>query len=330
MNRQESAMFVGVAVLWVPLLLGVFIGTWLRKHVHPKVMAHSELLSRTANSSVTRLSNIVFIIFWVGVTLACSGMMAPRTLTWLQSVGGLPFVPTLELLRGVSLFAAFMIGYTVGAMPRGDSARQASQAHGNASGATASGPSNGQHVNKYPSMRVLAIIGGTIAVGLGVGALSTGLKKGGFLTTSDVGGLPELARIQEQLRPLEACSLSYMKRDRRGSRNYPTTVWLRTCTHNEYFSVMITVPGTWASRGVGFEMERGSSSEPWEILVEKNDVPFPDLKEALEHFAPIIAAQYPEELRKRRTSSDEMDRHLEERSRLEKERKERAKTSYPE
>jgi hypothetical protein len=332
MNQQESSLFVGSLLLWAPLLLGLVVGTWLRKHVHPKLIAHSRLLGRTAYSGVTRLWNIASILGWLGVMLACSGMMAPRTLVWLQTLGTLPFEPTPRLLQGAALFAAFMIGYTVGAMPRGAATQQPPQELANVPGATESTavPSNGQPVNKYSNMRVFAVIGGTIAVGIGVGMLSIGLKKGGFLTTSDVGGLPELARIQEQLRPLEACSLTYHQRDRRGHRNHPNSVFIQPCTVGEYISVLVEVPGTWAGKGVGFEMTRSSRSEPWEILVEKEDVPFPDLKEALEHFAPLIAAQYPEELRERREGANEMDRHLKERKRLEQERKERAKTSYPE
>ncbi|QSQ22730.1 hypothetical protein JY651_47830 [Pyxidicoccus parkwayensis] len=331
MNRQESALFFGSLLLWIPLLLGLVVGTWLRKRVHPRVIAPSRLLGRTASSGVTRLWNIASILGWVGVMLACGGMMAPRTLAWLQTLGTLPFEPTPRLLQGVALFAAFMVGYTVGAMPRGAATQQLPQELANVPGATVStpGPGNGQPVNTYSNTRLFAVIGGTMAVGLGLGALSTGLKKGGFLTTSDVGGLPELARIQEQLRPLEACSLTYQRRDRRGHRNYPYSVFIESCTLGEYISVIVDVPGTWAGKGVGFEMTRSSMSEPWEILVEKADVPFPELKEALEHFAPLIAAQYPEKLRERREEANKMERHLKERERLEQERKERAKTSYP-
>ncbi|NNB89702.1 hypothetical protein HI113_25595 [Corallococcus exiguus] len=184
-------------------------------------------------------------------------------------------------------------------------------------------------MNKHSSTKVFVIISATVALGIGVGVVSIGLKKGGFLTTSDVGGLPELARVQEQLRPLEACSLTYQLRDKRGHRKHPDSVFIQPCTRGEYISVLIDVPTTWAHKGVGFEMTRGSMTEPWEILVEKKEVPFPDLKEALEHFAPLIAASYPEKLRERRAGASEMDRQLNERQRMEQERKERAKDSYP-
>ncbi|WP_434299800.1 hypothetical protein [Corallococcus exiguus] len=185
-------------------------------------------------------------------------------------------------------------------------------------------------MNKHSSTKVFVIISATVALGIGVGVVSIGLKEGGFLTTSDVGGLPELAQVQEQLRPLEACSLSYRLRDKRGHRKHPDSVFIQPCTRGEYISVVIDVPTTWASRGVGFEMTRGSMTEPWEILVEKKEVPFPDLKEALEHFAPLIVASYPERLRERRGGASEMERQLNEQRRMEQERKERAKGSYPE
>ena len=49
-------------------------------------------------------------------------------------------------------------------------------------GATVStpGPGNGQPVNKYSSTRVFVVIGGTIAVGLGLGTLSTGCSARGY------------------------------------------------------------------------------------------------------------------------------------------------------
>ncbi|MHA7630474.1 hypothetical protein [Corallococcus sp. M7] len=180
------------------------------------------------------------------------------------------------------------------------------------------------------STKVLIITCSMIALGIVLGVLLIGFQKGGFLTTSDVGGLPELARVQEQLRPLEACSLTYRRRNKRGQRQHPDAVFLQTCTRGEYIGVVIDVPTTWAAKGVGFEMTRGSMTEPWEILVEKKEVPFPDLKEALEHFAPLIAASYPEMLRERRESARGMDQQLNEQKRQEQERKERAKGSYPE
>ncbi|MFP2924873.1 hypothetical protein ACLESO_06585 [Pyxidicoccus sp. 3LG] len=57
---------------------------------------------------VTRLWNIASILGWLGVMLACSGMLAPRTLAWLQTLGTLPFELTPRLLQG----AALMIGYS--------------------------------------------------------------------------------------------------------------------------------------------------------------------------------------------------------------------------
>ena len=185
-------------------------------------------------------------------------------------------------------------------------------------------------MNKHSNLKVLFIITSMMALAIVGSVLSLGLKKGGFLTTSDVGGLPELARIQEQLRPLEACLMEYHLRDKRGSRQHPNSVFIGTCTRGDYSRVLIDVPATWARKGVGFEMTRGSMSEPWEIRVEKDEVPFPDLKEALEHFAPLIATSYPEMLRERREGASRMQQQWDEQRRQEQERKARAKDSYPE
>ncbi|MCE9670125.1 hypothetical protein LY474_20205 [Myxococcus stipitatus] len=306
MNHQESALFFGTLLLWVPLLLGVWVGRWRRKRAR-------------ADGSAARLWAFVNLPGALFLMVTCSGIMVPRTLAWLSSLRALPFSPTPGMLRGVALFAAFVVGYSIASFIWGGSTQGASTASTDATGP----------VNKHSSAKVLAIIFATIALGIGGGVVSVGLKKGGFLTTSDVGGFPELAKVQEQLRPLEACSITYQRRDKRGHRQHPNSVFIETCTVGEYISVLIDVPGTWASKGVGFEMSRGSMSDPWVILVEKAEVPFPDLQEALTDFAPRIAAQYPDLLRKRREGAADMERHLDEQQRLKRERQERAKDSYP-
>ncbi|MCP3103674.1 hypothetical protein LZ198_32805 [Myxococcus sp. K15C18031901] len=306
MNRQESAMFLGVLLLWVPLLLGLWVGRWRRKRAS----------AGTSGARLWALLNLPGALF---LMMACSGFMAPRTLAWLSTLGVLPFTPTSGVLQGVALFAAFVVGYSIASLIWSGATQD-----GAAAPTGAQGPAN-----KHSHSKVLAIMCATIALGIGAGVVSVGLQKGGFLTTSDVGGLPELAQVQEQLRPLEACELTYHRRDKRGHRQHPNSVFIRTCTMGEYVSVLIEVPGTWASKGVGFEMSRASQSDPWAILVEKDEVPFPELRDALAHFAPLIAASYPAELRRQRASAGEMDRHLEEQQRMERERKERAKDSYP-
>ncbi|WP_140795251.1 hypothetical protein [Myxococcus xanthus] len=307
-------MFFRSVLLWVPMLVGAGIGRWRRNRAGPDVPA------------VTGVWSLVSLVGALGVMMSRNAIMEARTIAWLNTLGVVPFELTPKLMQGVSGFAAFVLGFGLASMPWG-AAHQTSEVPANASGVT--GATQGP-VNKHSSTKVLVIISSVMALGSGIGVVITGLKKGGFLTTSDVGGLPELTHVQEQLRPLEACSLTYQRRDKRGQRQHPTSVFIESCTVGEYISVLIDVPGTWADKGVGFEMTRGSMSEPWEILVEKADVPFPDLKEALEHFAPLIAARYPEKLRERRAGASEMERHLNERERQEQERKARAKTSYPE
>ncbi|OJH33721.1 hypothetical protein [Cystobacter ferrugineus] len=81
-------------------------------------------------------------------------------------------------------------------------------------------------------------------------------------------------------------------------------------------------------------MTRSSTSRRWKILVDKDEVAFPDLKDSLEHFAPIIAQQYPPRIQKELAEQDQRRRDVQERKREEEreveERKERARNSYPE
>ncbi|QSQ12912.1 hypothetical protein [Myxococcus landrumensis] len=143
---------------------------------------------------------------------------------------------------------------------------------------------------KLLGLAVLAVLA------LGLGAAYVGTLKGGFLSASDVGGLPELARIQEQLRPLDACALSYRRLDSKGKRPFPDSVIIHDCSgSSRVFAVK--VPTTWEPQGVTFEMKRASPSEPFQILIEKNATLTPELKAAMEHFTPIIATKLPEQQR---------------------------------
>lgn len=182
--------------------------------------------------------------------------------------------------------------------------------------------------NKQPAWVIPVGLGCIILVGLGLAALVIGFQKEGFLRTSDVGDLAELSSVQEQLRPLDACEIAYRRWDAKGRRKHPDSVTLRDCDSNTFGSISIKVPTTWLDQGVGFTMNRDSRSERWEILVDKDEVPFPALKEALEHFAPIIAAQYPARLSKELQEEADFRRHTEE-YRRSLEPKESVKSSYP-
>ncbi|OJT21609.1 hypothetical protein BO221_27795 [Archangium sp. Cb G35] len=78
--------------------------------------------------------------------------------------------------------------------------------------------------------------------------------------------------------------IAYRRWDAKGRRKHPDSVTIRDCDSNTNGSISIKVPTTWLDQGVGFKMNRDSRSERWEILVDKDEVPFPALKEALEHF----------------------------------------------
>ncbi|MFY1825414.1 hypothetical protein ACN47A_05820 [Myxococcus fulvus] len=178
--------------------------------------------------------------------------------------------------------------------------------------------------------RVFVLLGFILATGGGLGAVAIGLQKEGFLRTSDVGDLAELASVQAQLGPLEACSIEYKRWDARGRRRSPDAVSIQDCDSNTNGTLRIKVPQTWLEQGVGFTMQRGSTSEPWEILVDKDVVPFPALKEALETFAPIIATEYPDKLRKELESEAVSRQNWEEYRRQRDAPKPSAKSSYPE
>ncbi|WPB73213.1 hypothetical protein KYC5002_29640 [Archangium violaceum] len=182
--------------------------------------------------------------------------------------------------------------------------------------------------NKQTAWVMFAGLGCIILVGGGLAALVIGFQKEGFLRTSDVGDLADLASVQEQLRPLDACEIAYRRWDAKGRRRYPDSVTMRDCDSNTFSTIYIKVPTTWLDQGVGFTMSRGSRSERWEILVDKDEVPFPALKEALEHFAPIIAAQYPGKLSEALAGEAEFHRSVDE-YRRSLEPKESVKSSYP-
>ncbi|WP_342376432.1 hypothetical protein NVS55_34750 [Myxococcus stipitatus] len=139
---------------------------------------------------------------------------------------------------------------------------------------------------------------------LASGAVYVGTLKGGFLSASDVGGLPELAAIQAQLRPLDACAFSYRRLDSKGKRPFPDAVIVHDCAGSGRV-VAVKVPTTWEAQGVTFEMKRASPSEPFQVLIEKDATLTPALKAAMEHFAPIIAAKLPEQQRATRAATSE-------------------------
>lgn len=159
--------------------------------------------------------------------------------------------------------------------------------------------------------------------------LAIGLQKGGFLTVSDVGALAELAPVQAKLMPLDACKISYAERDKRGNRKHFESVFVHTCTGRARVeSVVIKVPS--APRGVvGFVMERDAQSERFKVLVEKDEVPFPDLVATLGTYTPIIVENFSKELDVNRQRDQTYDADLRRKQKEAADRKAAAKPSYP-
>lgn len=192
-------------------------------------------------------------------------------------------------------------------------------------------PSHSSQVKKG----LLVSVGGLLLVGLTAG-LTVGTQSMGFLRTTNVGSLPELASIQAQLLPLAACEIEYGRRGDRRRHGSSERVKVVPCSKSLIARVIVPVwvnvpvPPERQVDGVTFDMTRNSMSEPWKILVEKDAVAFPELKRSLEQLAPVLLEQYPVELRKYLENKARWAREARERKDAERARKEDAKSSYPE
>jgi hypothetical protein len=173
---------------------------------------------------------------------------------------------------------------------------------------------------------VLPLILAIPILGVGLGVLGIGLKKGGFLTTTDVGGLDALGPIQARLMALNICEMQHATRDKRGNRTHRETIFVTPCsTARAYERVVIKVP----QRAVHYEMKRSSSADRFKILVEKDDVVFDDLVSALGEHASILENTYQRQLDQDRAMDANYQRGVDEARKAEQERKERAKGSFP-
>jgi len=166
-------------------------------------------------------------------------------------------------------------------------------------------------------------------VGIALGLLIVGFKKGGFLTTTDVGELEQFAEVQKQLRPLDACSIHYALRDKRGARQHFDAVFVEACSRGSYDHVVIRVPQGWGLKNVGFELTRDGVGDRFKVLVEKDEVPFNDLVAAMNDLMPRVANEYPNELARVRTQMENFDRETRERRAAEEARKRGAAETYP-
>lgn len=184
-----------------------------------------------------------------------------------------------------------------------------------------------QNSRVFGGNRWLAL--GFLVIGVPTALVIQGKQKGGCLTYSEVGDLQELEFVQTALRPLDACKIEYGQRDRRGVRRFPESIFLKTCSKGSQDSLVIRVGPEWAGRDIGFTMTRAAQAERWEVIVESDEVPFPDLLAALQAFTPKIAAEFPDLLREERASMDAYDAGLAEQKRAAQERRDAARGSYP-
>lgn len=172
---------------------------------------------------------------------------------------------------------------------------------------------------------LIAGLAGLVAALAGVGAamfLFVGSRRG-----EDVGELPELARVQALLMPLDACEIRY---DSSARRDYWKHLHVAKCSSESFPpSVPFGVDPSWKAKNITFTASRSSSSERWKIRVDKSRVAFPDLREALDSIAPRIAKEYPAllaaEVAASKKAHDDYEAAEAERARAAK----KAKESYP-
>ncbi|WP_141593917.1 MULTISPECIES: hypothetical protein [unclassified Myxococcus] len=196
--------------------------------------------------------------------------------------------------------------------------------------------SSTQPARKSGNTTVIIIVAAVVMVGfMGAGGmlLAGGSFGGGGGLNTDVSGLQELAAVQAQLLPLNACKIEYGVR--RGVLRHRSTgsfksVYVTPCGGAPASDVSIGVPTELQSSQVAFDMKRSSVSAPWKILVDKEGTSFPNLKQSLQQLAPLIVEKYPEALATEIQRRVDSERAWQESKAAERARKEAAKTSYPE
>lgn len=165
------------------------------------------------------------------------------------------------------------------------------------------------------------------------GVVTVGIVPMGWLLTTNVGGLPELAAVQAQLSSLDACDIKYGSRKRANRARWTgsqATVQVTPCGTSSSFSISVEVPPERQVSNVAFDMTRGSVSAPWKILVEKERTAFPALKQSLEQLAPLLLTQYPIERQRDSEWKAQSARERQARKDAERALQEDAKNSYPE
>lgn len=173
-----------------------------------------------------------------------------------------------------------------------------------------------------------------LGIGMSVATIVTivvlmGLQKGGFLTLTDVGELPELADVQARLMPLDLCGLEYADRDKHGHRTSFDYLHTRPCSSSRYEGMAVAVPAVWGYKNVGYELTRDGPGERFKILVEKDEVPFTDLLGALGDHVPVLVEKYTKELAEQRAMMADYDGQVARQRAEEAARKAGAAGSYP-
>ncbi|NOJ51067.1 hypothetical protein [Myxococcus sp. CA005] len=173
-----------------------------------------------------------------------------------------------------------------------------------------------------------------VTVGIALtGVVTMGIQPMGWMRTTNVGRLPELAAVQAQLLPLDACEVEYGSRRGSGGRRWIGSqeyAYVTPCGTPSSYRISVRVPSERQVRDVAFDMRRSSVSAPWKILVDKDQTAFPALKQSLEQLAPFLLTQYPIERQKDADLKVRLARERQERKDAERALKEEAKNSYPE
>ncbi|QDE69366.1 hypothetical protein [Myxococcus xanthus] len=172
----------------------------------------------------------------------------------------------------------------------------------------------------------------TLGIAL-TGVVTLGIRPMGWIRTTNVGRLPELAAVQAQLLPLDACEVEYGSRRGSGGRRWIGSqeyAYVTPCGTPSSYRISVRVPSERQVRDVAFDMRRSSVSAPWKILVDKDQTAFPALKQSLEQLAPFLLTQYPIERQEDADLKVRLARERQERKDAERALKEEAKNSYPE
>jgi hypothetical protein len=167
-------------------------------------------------------------------------------------------------------------------------------------------------------------------LGIGGGLLSIGIKKGGFLQTSDVGELSQFADMQSRLRPLNICEAEYGRRTRSGARTSTEYLHIKPCeTESSYETVLLKVDPAVEKTGAIFKLERGGMTEKFKLVVDKDEVPFPSLLEAVEACTKLMETDFQKKLETERADKRKYDKQVSKAQQAEQQRKATAKETYP-